>query len=698
MDTACSEIIHSTNQRADAICRLRYGFVADPLQSRFTNLKTRLCQLTLEELTARPTNLQSHNRCESLDVPPLAIRLLGLGLSFCLTSNRPQTHHAVNWERFRRDIRTRFQLAGLPDSDYNPKLHVPDPNWQPDPASIRLEQAMNRFIHHLQSKFASQRHRCPHPNLRLFEFNALQSLRTHNDLLVCHTDKNLGPVVINRSTYINRALQEHLLNENNYERLTSTDADNHLEQNFRSILKLVEDYIENPFNPDKDSKKYFRRKLCQHRKDGRYIRPPDERVPHFYLLPKLHKNPWKTRPVVSCVGSTLEILSSWLDCQLQRVIHLCPSKLKDSNHVLADLRRLGPLPPNAVIFSADAQSMYSNINTKHGIHVMEQWLALHEHELPSGFPLQEVVDGIALVMQNNVFQFGDLFFRQKNGTAMGTSVAVAYATIYYSFHEETFLSPAFDSWGILYYKRFIDDAIIIMLMSSSDDSTYKAFGEAMNSFGEHGSRLTWDVTAPGRTLDFLDLTISILDNGSIQTCTYQKPLNLFLYLPATSAHPPGVLFGLVYGMFQRFWLQCTQHEDFLRLVESFFKQLLARGYTFGSLAPVFTRAADLLSRNFPFPDEPWRRIPREDDADTSVEQLFLHVKYQPESVPRQDFQKAFSLFLAQALNDEQNEDGYSVGRCRLTVAYSRARNIADVTGRTRLRNFTKDVPVSKYLG
>jgi hypothetical protein len=44
-------------------------------------------------------------------------------------------------------------------------------------------------------------------------------------------------------------------------------------------------------------------------------------------------------------------------------------------------------------------------------------------------------------MSENIFQLHDLFFRQEEGTAMGTSTTVLYATLYYGCHEKTTLIP-----------------------------------------------------------------------------------------------------------------------------------------------------------------------------------------------------------------------------------------------------------------
>ena len=111
---------------------------------------------------------------------------------------------------------------------------------------------------------------------------------------------------------------------------------------------------------------------------------------YFYMLPKVHKIPdWKTRPVVSGVSSVLEVLSKFLDVQLQRVIYLCPCYLKDSWQFLNDIKKLQNQKGYQLI-TADAVAMYTNINTQHAINVLSQWFDLHKQDIPAGFPLDLV--------------------------------------------------------------------------------------------------------------------------------------------------------------------------------------------------------------------------------------------------------------------------------------------------------------------
>jgi hypothetical protein len=62
------------------------------------------------------------------------------------------------------------------------------------------------------------------------------------------------------------------------------------------------------------------------------------------------------------------------------------------------------------------------------LHVMSKWFELHEKDIPKNYPKDLVLMGIQRLMSNNTFNFGNLFFLQRNGTAMGTNVAAAFRT------------------------------------------------------------------------------------------------------------------------------------------------------------------------------------------------------------------------------------------------------------------------------
>jgi hypothetical protein len=74
--------------------------------------------------------------------------------------------------------------------------------------------------------------------------------------------------------------------------------------------------------------------------------------------------------------------------------------------------------------------MYSNIDTNHGVQVMTWWINAYHNELPPSMPIDFILASLTKIMGNNIFQFGDRFWRQKRVCAMGTSSAVNYACLY----------------------------------------------------------------------------------------------------------------------------------------------------------------------------------------------------------------------------------------------------------------------------
>lgn len=263
-------------------------------------------------------------------------------------------------------------------------------------------------------------------------------------------------------------MTEHLLNANRYERLTKEEA-RHRMYNARG--KLIRLTLKNKaLDCDSADGKYFHRSIhLPNMPDGK--RKKDRRIPQFYGLPKVHKNPWKLQPVVSTVGATMEIMSKWLDFQLQKVVTLCPSYLRDSWQLLEEIKQLGPLPRGSKLVTADAVAMYPNIDTDHGLKVVRLWLYKHQNDegFPADLPIELICEGLELVMKNNIFQFDDCYFHQQKGTAIGTSVACAYSTIYFSYHEEEKL-PAYGAY-ILFYKRFIDDLMAVIVPGSQTTAT-----------------------------------------------------------------------------------------------------------------------------------------------------------------------------------------------------------------------------------
>lgn len=194
-------------------------------------------------------------------------------------------------------------------------------------------------------------------------------------------------------------------------------------------------------------------------------------------------------------------------------------------------------------------------------------------------------------MKNHIFCFSSTYWLQLTGTAMGTPAACSYATIAYSQHENKKILTTFCPY-LPYYQRYINNIFGIWLPPITGNNNIGGrFKRALNDWGT----LEWVVEDPSKQTVFLDLHLK-LEGTAITTSTYQKALNLYLYIPPSSAHPPSCLKGLIPGELWCYQLQ-NNTNDFQVVLTKFIERLTDRGHRIEDLTPLLHQAALAIDCN-----------------------------------------------------------------------------------------------------
>ena len=484
-----------------------------------------------------------------------------------------------------------------------------------------------------------------------------------------------------------RILEEHLGDAITYESISTEEAMHIFETTKATTLSIINKHCK---YLSQDEYAYFIKSLNQ-----------NNRLPQFYGMPKVHKNkiPVPLRPVVSQCGSLFAVLSIFVDFKLQTLTPFIPSYLENSEALLDELDILGPLPPSARLFTSDATSMYSNIDPKEALPIIEEYLRLFGHELENKCKnqIKLLIALTKLIMENNVFQFGSTWWRQKIGTAMGTSCACIYATIFFAYYERTLLVPKYKN-NFMMYKRKIDDIFAIWITDPLNPNAWKDFLSDLNS----ACRLEWNTEDLSDSVNFLDLTISI-DSVSrkIKYKTYQKDMNLYLYIPKHSASPPGLLKSLAYGLLSTYKRQNSDKEDFKLMVTKLFERLIARGYNRTELGILFDEVAKKLGSTSYRQKDKANQCKTNGNTDKEGN-LFFHLPYHPKDVSRKFIQKKYEEIcekldnLGESFRTARNEAGGLMTIPKLTVAYSRPKNLRDILSPSRLLEF-EDCSVKMFM-
>ena len=192
--------------------------------------------------------------------------------------------------------------------------------------------------------------------------------------------------------------------------------------------------------------------------------------------------------------------------------------------------------------------MYTNIPTDYALEIISKYLRNNEHRF--NYHAEILISALEIVMKNTLIKFGDVYKKQISGTVMGKPQAPSWATIYEGIYDDEYI-PQWTT-HVKFIWHFIDDRNAIWdppaeISDKESNIMYDEFKAVVN--GNKG--LTWEFTELSNSVNFLDLTLTIMPDGQTKTKLFEKPIALHLYTPPHSMHPPGVLTSHIFGSILR---------------------------------------------------------------------------------------------------------------------------------------------------
>ena len=316
------------------------------------------------------------------------------------------------------------------------------------------------------------------------------------------------------------------------------------------------------------------------------------RPARLYFLRKIHKSPIGICPIVSSCGSPTENISQFVDYWLQPHMKSLPSYIKDTTQLINELRELS-VEPDTFLVTIDVKSLYTCIPHSEGIQACTEALLKSKENNPSQPNTEVLACLLELVLKNNLFEFDGTYYKQLQGTAMGTKLAPAYANIFMGQLEHNILSHT--SLKPSFYKRFIDDILILWPHSEADLNTFLT---SLNDF--HPSiKFTFEYNK--NRITFLDLDIYKGPNFSsthrLDLETHIKPTNRQAYIHAHSHHPPGASKGVALGEMKRYLRTNSRSHTFNKFKAQHVVNLRKRGYSHKFINR-YTNKINFLDRSF----------------------------------------------------------------------------------------------------
>ena len=631
-----------------------------------------------------PSNLAFHDLTCDKRLPNIAKSVLGLNLKFIPTPKQTTSDLSDNFTRFVRDfhLKVYFGCENTTAEDIRinqdmlPKLYIKS-DWEvPD---FYIPRAVDRRIYNFKKALTLLFTERPgKPNLLPYQRRVLQNIRRDDNIIIANADKGLGPCSVTYEQYVNDALV-HLKDATTYAQLTEAEATTAA----ANTCSMISEWCTKHRNKGVtvNDVKYIRKALSKNKDPFGY----------FYVMYKIHKPGRTTRPVCSDCSSIIHALGKWITTVLLPIAQRQQSYFENSFALKTILDEM-EIPPNTKIFSCDAVSMYTNIPTGPALEVVGKYL--HDNVNPK--LATAIIEALKIVMENNIICFGDTYWRQISGTAMGISPAPPWAILFFAIHENVFTIKWQDQ--LPFWKRFIDDGLGLWKLHADpiiNNNLWNEFKQDVNTY--HG--LQWKFTPLSNSVDFMDMTITIANN-KFDITLFEKPLSLYLYIPPASVHPPGMIVGLVHGMVLRMYKLCSKLSDIQRRMKTFYRRLLRRGYSAETLIPLFCKANENALQHLRRTPEQLKQI-EDRKLVQGYRRVFFHLQYHPNDPNSRVIQKVWKETILQPpgeihINQIKNHEGERIPIDQLTIAYSRPPNFGNMFS-VRKFNKKRGPNVSSFL-
>ena len=248
----------------------------------------------------------------------------------------------------------------------------------------------------------------------------------------------------------------------------------------------------------------------------------------LYGLPKVHKENWPIRPILSACNTPTFDLAKFL----VPILNSITTNDYTVSNVFPFIKELLQLDAkNTVIASFDVKSLFTQIPLNETIDICVNELfkdldSRKEGEMDlltvdykgkhSYFTKKDFKQMMKLACLDMHFLFNGSLYKQVDGMAMGSPLGPTLANAFMCYWEEKWLKNCPISFKPLTYKRYVDDTFLIF--SSPDHPAL--FLEYMNS--QHPNISFTCEIEQNRSLSFLDVNITRGDSN-FSTSLYRKP-------------------------------------------------------------------------------------------------------------------------------------------------------------------------------
>ena len=422
------------------------------------------------------------------------------------------------------------------------KCKVPS-SWSP-PLNQGIEQYMRLLtdgLDHFEPKSF-------HSNWTWVDRKARQWLAKHADeIAVVDCDKGLGEAIVSREWLRNQVRRQLA---QGYVQCCSSAFFAGMKESKAGALALVEFFFHSQVISAGLRRFLLHRLLC-------------DAAGTFRILVKVHKEPPGSRPVCNLRQTWFTPFATFLVEQLAPLQQHSPTIILSTDELLDILGQVN-CGEGMQLVTLDVINLYPSICRSHLLSLLVPFIRTHIACQQLATFVTKVLE---LVLSVVFVEFEGVLYKAEDGIPTGLSVAGVLANLYLS-HLDSFLQVSLGN-DLQFVVRYIDDLLLLCARRE---------GEILSIANSWHSSLSFDLSG-SHDVNFLDVSLRIEQNRTIHWSMFSKPKNLYLYIPATSNHPPSCFLSLQIGGIVRCFRRNKSPRDANKHIEIFKSRLKDRGFS-----------------------------------------------------------------------------------------------------------------------
>ena len=362
----------------------------------------------------------------------------------------------------------------------------------------------------------------------------ISNLAKKEEICFLKQDKGKGIVIMDKSKYIAKC--EEFLNGERFINI-ETDPTARFETKVQNLLLSMKDKF--------DTRTYYK------------LYPSGSRPGLFYGTAKMHKLPEDSknvdnlpvRPIVSSIGTATYETSKYL---ANLLAPLAKSKYTvDSSKEFISRIRDKTINEEFELVSFDVISLFTNVPLDYTINVILDKV-YDQNRIKTKLKREEMRALLNICTKEMHFSLNNKIYKQTDGVCMGNPLGPVIANIFMVELESKIvptISDIMPEW-----IRYVDDTLTFVKRGELN----KVLTE-LNNFHED-IKFTHE-TENKKSISFLDVKLTRVDNGTLRTCVYRKETSSNIYIGWNSFAPRTWKIGTLHGLIQRAFTICSETEE-----------------------------------------------------------------------------------------------------------------------------------------